>query len=285
MTWTYEAGSATPGPSGLFELPSLRLTDDGSFCPLAIPPLFTSPPIRDSVTPMASDHGGRFGLALYDPFPFEVTGWFLCAEDLSDLGEIVDYLKDKANLRHHSQTVLLNLPGWAEARQMTVRVTGQISIVQPERSDALVSEREFTIPLTAADPLKYSTTEHTVTVTSGTSVVNAGDADTPVTVRFNGPVTNPQVDKAGTSGSDRIKLLNADGSDVVIASGHYIDVSTNPAGDGGISAVDDTGASVYDKVAAFTVSAQPLWSGSTSWTKTVDAGAGAVQFIYRDAWS
>lgn len=277
MTWTYDAGTDVPDVHGLCEFPALRI-NDGTFRPLSLPPIFSTAPLRVIANPLPSDDGGTFGPTRLDVWPFDIVCWFFESDDATfrtDLGSIIDYVR--ANVSVDDQTVLFNAPGWAEARQMTLRLGGQITIVEPEKGEASVPARDVTIPMLAVDPLLYSTTEHTVTIASATSVTNAGNFSTPFTVRFNGPVTDVRIDGPGTAGTNRLRYPGT------IASGDWIEVSTNPAAAGGVTAVDQDGTNVYADLGAFT--ARSLPAGTSSWTKTVTSGAGAVTVTYRDAWS
>jgi hypothetical protein len=232
--------------------------------------------VRDAVTALAADHGGYFGTAFLDVWSFDLTGWFL-VDAAADVAAAFDYLRSKVNVYKGAQVVTFNHPGWSASRQMTLRVSGQVSMAEVERGENKLTSRTVTIPVTAADPRLYATTAQAVTVgTGGTSLTNSGTVDAPFTVRFNGPQTDPQIDGPGTAGLNRIKYTGS------ITSGHYVDVTTLDAASGVMIAVDDTGANVFGSLANGT--ARTINPGTSTWTKSNASGAGTTVVTFRDAW-
>lgn len=269
MTFTYDAGSATPGYAGLISWPSLRV-NDGTFRPLVIPPITESAPVRVGSTP-SPEGGGVVSDPVLDVWSFEVAAW-IYTEDIADMQAAVDYLKSKVNAWNGWQTVTFDAPDWAEPRRMTLQVNGQLQVTVPDKGTLIAPERVFSVPVIAADPRLYGQTQQTVTVTTSTAVTNDGNYGAPFTVRFNGPQTDPQINKDGTSGSAKVKYVGT------ITSGHWVEFNTLTG-----EAVDDTGATAYSGISAST--ARRLAPGSTAWTKSNASGAGTTQIIFRNTWA
>lgn len=273
--WPYVAGTGLDY-SGVIEFPSgLRLgTDDGTFRALIIPPLLQSAPLR-LVQAALPGHGSYVSDPKLDGWQFDVAGRFI-VDTSAQIQAAIDYLRSKVNRQLGWQTVTIQGDGWADPRQMTLRVAGQVSVDPRERGDMVTPSRDFTIPLVAIDPRQYETTETVTTITTATAVTNNGEEDAPFKVRFNSPVTDPRIDLAGTSGSQRIRYAGE------IASG-YVEVNTYDPTTGTLTAVDSSGNNVLANITATT--AKTLPPGASSWTKTVTSGAGAVEIRHRGAWA
>lgn len=275
MSFSYDAGTSTPNLAGLAEIGSIRV-NDGTFVLTRCGRLVTSPRPRSVIAPLPSDHGGSVGTPFYDPMTFPLEG-YLTVPVLDDVWGAIDLLLETFNLENGLQTLTLDTGGWSATRQIDVMLDGEVQIVEPTMLAKKVPDRDFTVGLIAPDPRLYATTEQSVTVTTATSLTNNGTAATPFTVRFNGPRTNPYIDGPGTAGTNRIRYSGA------IASGHWVEVTTNPATETGVTAVDDTGANVYGSLTNFT--ARTIAPGSSSWTVTSDSGTGTVTVKFRDAWA
>lgn len=281
MSFTYDAGTSTPNLAGLVEFNGIRI-NDGTFVCTHLGGIIDSSGLRSNITQLPSDHGGTAGTPFYDPRDILIEG-YLTVPLLADVDGATDLLEQSFNLWAGLQTLTVNRAGWAAARQLTARVAGPIQIVEPDMLAKLVPDRDFTIPLVAPDPRLYAVTEQAVTVTAGTSLTNGGSIDTPFRVRFNGPLTNPQIDGPGAAGTNRIRFSGT------VTSGHWVEVQTNPASSTGVSAYDDAGASAYGTgtygsgVSAFT--ATTITPGSSSWTATADSGTGSTVVYFRDAWA
>lgn len=274
MAFSYAAGTSTPGLAGLAEISGIRINQEpGTFVLTRCGRLVESPQIRSGVVPLPSDHGGYLGTSLYSPMPFSLEG-YLTVPVLADIWGAIDLLNESFNLDNGAQTLVLNTSGWSATRQISVILDGPIQIVEPTMLAKNLPDRDFVIPLIAADPRLYATSLTTTAVTTATAVTNAGTVSTPFTVRFTGPLTNPKIDGPGTAGTNRIKYND------VIASGDWVEVSTDASG--GITAVDNTGANVYAALTAFT--ARKLAPGASSWTGSADAGAGTYEIKFRSAW-
>lgn len=292
MSFTYVEGSATPNLAGLVDVGTLdgtgatgiRLSGGGggTFELLGAPGLFWgSAALRDGVTPLSNDHGGFAGTPLYLPREFSLVGE-ISVPVLADLWGAIDLLFKTFNLASTAlKTHTLNTTGWSATRQIAARIAGDIRITEPaDKNGHLATRRGFTVPGVAPDPRIYSTTEHNQTITSNTSVTNAGDQLTPFKVRFNGPQTNPKLDLHGTSGTKRIKFTGT------ITTGNYVEVNTY--NNGVMTAVDNSGANAYGtgtygtgvtKATAFV-----LATGASAWDATNDSGAGSTVLYWRDAW-
>lgn len=280
MSFTYRAGSSTPNLAGLAETSTVRIsggndgTYDGTYELHSCGRLIASPPLRTGLATLPGDHGASSGTPLYTEFPFTIEGR-LSVPVLADVWGAIDLLLQAFNLDAGLQTLTLNTSGWSATRQISVLVDGPVTILEPLEMEKLVPDRDFIIPLVAPDPRMYATSQTTTTVTTATAVTNAGTASTPITVRFTGPQTNPQIDGPGTAGTNRIKYTGT------VASGHYVEVSANATGTG-VTALDDLSANVYSGLTAFT--ARKLAPGASSWTATNTSGAGATTVKFRSAW-
>ena len=278
MSYSRDDGTSTPNLAGLIQLPSGFRINDGTF-ELHHSDIFDSPPVRPSVTPLANDHGGYPGTPFYDPWPFVIEGR-MWVSALADIWGGKDDLEGAFNLDAGLIVLTLNTAGWSATRQVTARVNGQIQFLEPTEMEKLLPQRDFVIPMIAPDPRRYSTTEHSQTITSNTSVTNAGKTSTPFKVRFNGPQTNPKLDLHGTSGTKRIKFTGT------ITSGHYVEVNTYS--NGVMTAVDDSGANAYGTGTYGTgvtkATAYVLAPGASGWDATNDSGAGTTVVYWCDAW-
>lgn len=278
MTYTRNDGTTTPNLAGLIQLPSGFRLNDGTFVVTACD-VFDSPTVRSNVSNLSSDHGGYAGTPFYNPFEFTIEG-YLTVPTLADVWGAKDDLEGAFNLDAGLQVLTLNTSGWSATRQVTARVNGPVQFLEPAMLGKLLPDRNFTIPMVAPDPRRYSTTENSQTVTTATSVSNAGKLSTPLKVRFNGPQTNPKLDVTGTSGSRRIKFTGT------ITSGHWVEVNTYS--NGRTTALDDSGANAYyggtygDGISKATLSV--LAAGATSLDATNDSGAGSTVVKWRDAW-
>lgn len=275
--FTYAAGSTTPtDPAGLIEWPSARFSD-GSLRPLIIPPLWESAPLRVTKSDLPGD-GGYVPDPKLDAWEFEVKAWLLVDDTAGeDVQSALDYLRGKINAYLGWQDVLLRgfSADWTENRQMRLRLAGQLTADVPEKGTLMSPERDLTIPVIAADPRMYSTTLHSSPLNA--TLTNAGNTPAPLTVTFEGPLTNPRVDGPGTAGTNRIRLGRT------LLTGESVTVTTYDPDSGQLTAIDDTGANAYGDITAAT--ARTLDVGATAWTKTADAGAGTVTVEWRDAWA
>lgn len=274
--FTYDAGSATPlDQAGLVEWTDARFSSDGSFRSLILPPLWTSAPLVVARAAVPGD-GAFIPDPELDGWDFDIKGWLLADEAAGDdVQSAFDYLRSKVNVGLGWQTVLFNSLAWDEPRQMRLRVTGQITADPPDKGDLMSPERDITIPVSAADPRLYTTTPSTVALNG--DLVNEGNYDTPLTVVFTGPLTNPQIDGPGAAGTNRIRLA------MTIASGHSVTVTTYDPDTAALTAIDDLGVNVYDKVANAT--GRVVKPGTESWTFTKDSGSGTCDATIRSAWA
>lgn len=288
MAFTYRAGAtlASPNLAGGCEIGSIRIngvtdgTYDGTFELHRLGGVLDgSPDLRDAISLLPSDDGGFAGLPFYNPRDITLEG-LLSVPVLSDVWGAIDLLKSTFNVAGIPgqpvplQQLTVNTTGWANKRFLMVRPSGILQIVEPDGLAKSTPDRLFSVPLVAPDPLMYNAdTLQAVTVTS-TNLTNNGNAPTPFVVRFNGPLTNPNLSGPGLTG----RTIVYTGT---IASGHYVEVGTNPAGDGtGLYAVDNTGADVTPNVTAFTARVIP--PGTSAWGTS--GGAGAIVVSFRDAW-
>lgn len=283
MSYTYNAGGTTPTYAGLVEFNGLRI-NDGTFKSQSVPLIVSTAPVRDSVSASAGDTGGFASDPYYDPWPFEIEGWLWVPTGPDDVQAAIDNLKAAFNLNAGLQQMTVNARGWSAKRYITCRVAGAVVITEPDLSSKKVPRRDFAIPMVAPDPRLYNAdATFSVNISPGgtASVTNAGTAPAPFTARFVGPLTNPYIDGPGRLLFNRIRLNQPDGTDYVIGSGHYVDVTTNTA-QGGVTAVTDTGVDVYAKVANF--SARTIGPGTETWSATADAGTGHVTITLRDTY-
>lgn len=284
MTFSYDAGSSSPNLAGLVEIGSIRINDGTFELQSAIGLLWGSPGLRDSFFVLPNDHGAVAAAPFYSEREIVLNGEIV-VPTVADLWGAIDLLNETFNLADSDlKTLTVNTSGWSASRQCDVRIAGEIDIPEPsDKNSHLSTRRRFSVPLAAPDPRLYSTTEHSQTITTGTSVINAGKMPCPIKVRFNGPQTDPDIDLTGTSGSDRIRFAGT------IPSGHYVEVAAFAASATGVYAVDDTGVnamgldSAYGgPVTAFTARSIP--SGSSSWTASNTSGSGTTVLYWRDAW-
>jgi hypothetical protein len=290
MSFTYRAGGTTPNLEGLVEVGSIRIngtsdgTYDGTFELHGFAGVFDGQaPIRDYMSDLPNDHGGVPGLALNGPRVGLLEGQ-LSVPVLADIDGARDLLNQTFDLDAGLQVYTLDRPGWSAKRQITAQVIGDgVKVEQPPGLSKLIPDRLFSVAVVAPDPRIYSVTEHTQTITTNTSITNAGIRSTPVKVRFNGPQTNPKIDLHGTSGSARIRFAGT------ITSGHYVEVNANAASEDGVYAIDDTGVNAMGTdsayggpISAFTLRKIP--AGSSAYDATNDSGAGTTVVYWRDAW-
>ena len=267
MPYSYNAGTTTPNLAGLVEFNGIRI-NDGTFELHHLGGLIDSPPLRLPLSSLPSDHGGFLGNRLYDPLAINIEGKLLVA-DYTQIGPALDQLRGAFNLDAGMQTLTVNYPGWANARQVTAGVAGPIVVDEPADMEKLVADRTFVIPMTAIDPRLYNVNSTTTTIATGTTVTNYGNASTPFVVQFTGAATNPSL----TTSAGAISMTYS------VASGHNVQINTNPATSTGISALDGT-TNVYGSVTTFTVYTIP--PGTSTWSYT---GGGTCTVTFRDAWA
>lgn len=281
MTFSYDAGTSTPNLAGLVEIGSIRINDGTFELTAARGLLLGSAAVRDSMVALPFDHGDSTGTPFYDLRDILLEGQ-IQVPVLDDLWAAIDLLNGELNLADSSlKTLTVNTAGWSAARQCDVRIAGPLEVESPGYDFDLHYRlrRTFTLPLVAPDPRLYSVTEHSQTISTNTSITNAGTMNTPITVRFNGPQTNPKLDLNGTSGSQRIRFTG------VITSGHWVEVTTWPT----TQAVDDSGDDAYgpgtygDGISWDRASVFP--PGVSAWDASNDAGAGPTVVYWRDAWA
>ncbi|HWU21562.1 MAG TPA: hypothetical protein VN088_08555 [Nocardioides sp.] len=279
MSFAYDAGTSTPNIAGLVEVGPIRI-NDGTFELFAAHGLLLeSADVRDAVTPFPYWHGGFAGAPFYGPLDISLEGQ-IKVPAVEDLWGAIDLLKQTFNLADPSlKTLTVNTAGWSAARQIAVRVSGPVQIESPgsDLDSHWRRRRGFTVPLIAPDPRLYAVTETSVTVTTGTAVTNVGTMNAPFKVRFNGPLTNPKIDLAGTTGTDRLQLLTT------LTAGHWVEINTYDPTTGTLTAVDDTGADRYADVSAATARELPV--GASSWTASADSGTGTTVVTLRSAWA
>jgi hypothetical protein len=285
VTYTRDNGTTSPTIAGYASLNGLPI-NDGTFKSADLGMIAGSPPILDTSVDLPNDDGGFDGFPLYGRWPFNLDGEFI-VDVVDDVQAAIYDLRTTLNLYAGLQTMTFKSRGFTGTRQMNVRLNGQALINDPGKGQRKVPARLFTIPLLAVDPRQYdAVTLRSVDIGVGATgtLTNNGNYPTPMTIIFVGPLTSPEIDGPGTAGLNRIRLLNGDGSNYVIASGHTVTVQTNPSGVSGVTAVDNTGANVYGKVA--NRSAGLITPGTSSWTLTTANGAdtGHVTVQSRDAW-
>jgi hypothetical protein len=289
MAFTYLPGTTTPNLAGLIQTTLMVGSDpfrinDGTFELLGAPGLlWGTPNVRSAVAELPSDDGGFAGLPFNGPREFILNG-NLKVPTIADMWSAIDLLwqaftlTDLATALPTLQLLTVNTSGWAHKRQIAARINGELSITPPADLDGhLALKRGFSVPMIAPDPWLYNAdTLQAVTVTT-TNLTNNGNRNTPFVVRFNGPRVDPHLDGPGLTGK-QIKYIGT------IASGHWVEVGTNPAGDGtGLYAVDDSGADVFASLSAFTARVIP--PGTTSWGTGSTSGSGNIVVSFRDAWA
>jgi len=132
------------------------------------------------------------------------------------------------------------------------------------------------VELNMADPFWYGPSESHTVPRAGATIINAGTYDvTKMTVRFNGPLTNPQL--VNQSSGPPVVALSYVGT---IAAGHYVDFDTFE-----YTSRTDTGVSVLGATSH---------SGSRSWMVLVpgpnvmvlnaEAGTGTADLTYAPAY-
>lgn len=280
MAFSYSAGSATPGLTGLAELTtlagvSLLRLNVGTVKSLSIPPLNLTMPLRAKSTPVP--RGGSFAdPPLPDEWAFDLNG-LLDVTDPNDMQAAIDYIRSKVNAYQGFMLLLLNAKGWTGSpatRQMTVQVNGQVGATDVEIERKKVPRRGISIPLLAPDPRIYSTAQTTTAITTATNVTNAGTTPAPFTARFHGPQTDPILNGPGSG--------NIIGYTGAIASGHYVDVNTVDPTTGTMTALLD---GITDQFAFISAdSANYVNPGTSAWTATRSSGAGATEMLTRDAY-
>lgn len=272
MTWSYNAGTSTPGFGGLAEFTSLRI-NDGTFVPLDIPPLRQTAPLRVPKAPVPRG-GGATSDPLLDVWEFEILAR-LDAVAGADVQAATDYLFSKVNVAKGSMTLTLNAKGWSAAQTMTVRVNGQVSVDEMEIEQKKLEIRVVTIPLIAADPRRYGAAV-TTAITTGTSVTNAGTTPAPFDAIFVGPLTSPEINGPGSG--NKIKLTS-------VASGQTITVTTVDPETGTTTLSDNLGTDPQVLFALMeTDTADYIQPGTESWSKTA-TGAGSVSIRVKPAYA
>lgn len=280
MAFSYDAGGTTATYAGRVDFNSVRL-NDGTYKTQRVPPIIGSAPVGGESTPLPARHGGYSGAVYLLPWEFDLEAWLWVPSGPDDVQGALEYLQAAYNVQAGALTMTLNARGWSEARLMTARVAGPLVPEEPDIELKKVPRRDVIIPMVADDPRRYSFTEHSQTITTATSVTNAGRYNTPLKVRFNGPRTNPQIDIAGTSGTARIRFSGT------ITTGNYVEINTYAGGI--LTATDNSSVDAYSGgtwggtgVTAATLRTLP--PGATSLTATSDAGAGTVTVYWRDAY-
>jgi hypothetical protein len=266
MSFSYSAGTATPGYGGLVDFPSLRI-NQGTYKPLAIPPLTQTPPPRFVTTPVPRG-GGNVSTVSLDAWAFNIDGYFDVV-DPADVQAAIDYLKSKINTFKGAIGITLNAGGWTDTRTMTVYVGGQVTFEEPQINLKKAPRRNFSIPLIAADPLQYGSTQVVTSVTTSTSVPNAGDASIPYIVHFDGPVTTYIEVNDGLGNKVRL--------DYAIPLGKMAEISTR---DGSI--VTDTGVDLYQYL-TISSSMRYLPAGGKT-MNTANGGAGTASVKAYPGW-
>jgi hypothetical protein len=287
VSFTYRAGAtlASPNLAGGVEIGSIRIngvsdgTYDGTFELHRLGGVLDGgPDLRDAVNPLPGGDGGSSGYPFYNPRDIILEGQ-LTVPTLADIWSALDLLKSNFNIVGIPGVVpplvqlTVNTTGWANKRFLMVRPSGILSWVEPDGLAKLEPDRLFSQPLVAPDPLMYNAdTLQSVAVTT-TNLTNNGNANAPFVVRFTGPSTNPTLSGPGLTGREIVYTGT-------IASGHYVEVGTNPTGDGsGLYAVDNTGADVWDNLTTFTCQVIP--PGTSAWGYS---GGGTCTVSFRDAW-
>lgn len=286
MSFTYVPGDALTSPNlaGGIEIPAVtigsdpfRINGNGTFELHRLGGVLDgTPDVRDAVYELPSDDGGVTGLPFLSPRVITLEG-LLTTPTLPDVWGAIDLLKSAFNIGwtwlQGLQLMTINTSGWSHKRQMYVQAR-PVQILEPDGLEKLVPDRLFTVMLVAPDPLMYNAdSAHAVTILSTTTTLtNDGTAPSPFVVRFNGPLTDPELLGPGLTGQS----ISYTGT---IASGHWIEVGTNPRGDGtGLYAIDDSLASVN----LDTFTARQIPAGTSAWLKT--GGSGTVTVTFRDAW-
>jgi len=285
VSFTYHSGDAEPDYSGLFEIPSksLRICNvptgsplvQPTFKPLLIPPLVSSVPIRYNVTPIPRG-GASVSDPLIDSWQFDVTGWFLMGErdgeTVDDVGAAFGYLCDVVCVANGWMRAELDDPSWSERRFMVVQKGGSVAYGQnPDKGEMAAGYREFVLPFIAADPIKYSYTNHSTVVTT-TTVTNAGNAKVPYVVRFDGPNTDHIQVAVNGSSDDTLVYL-----DYALGSGEYIEISTR---DG--TYVSNVGIDMYPNFYVGSL-ARLLSPGGNAFVKS-SGGGGTATVKHNDGW-
>lgn len=266
MSFSYAAGSSTPGYGGLAEFTNLRIGATGTFKPIDIPPLSQAAPLRFQVTPVPRG-GGHMSTPTLDAWQFDIVG-SLDGLAPADVQAAKDYLMSKVNVAKGAMNLTLNALGWAATRTMTVRLAGQVSVTEPDVDHKKSRVRTFTIPLLAEDPIQYSSTSADTVITTATAVTNAGTADVPYLVRFDGANTDHiQIDRVG--GTDATVLLQ-----YALASGKYAIINTR---DG--SYITNSGVDLAPYIAVGS-GARFLSPSGNSFTKSSGSGGTATVTHY-----
>lgn len=261
MAFSYSAGTATPGYGGLAEFTSLRI-NDGSFRPIAVPPLTQTPPMRFKADPVPRG-GGVVSLSGVDPWQFDIQAFFDVSSP-DDVQGAIDYLKGKLNPDSGPLTLTLNAKGWSATRQMTVRLAGQIAVEDPTVERKKLTRRSLTIPLIAEDPIQYATTQTTTAITSSSTVTNAGNASVSYIVRFDG--ANTSFIQVADALGHKVRL------DYAIPSGKYVEISTK---DGLI--ITDTG--VTDLYQYLTIDSELRFLPAAGLNLTKTSGSGGTASV------
>lgn len=279
MTYTYDAGTTTPGHAGLIEYGGVRINSGangvGTF-KLTRNPLLDSPPVRLPVVPLQSDSGGMVGPTFYDPWQFTVEGWLYVPSGPDDVPPAIDQLRGAFAAWQASQQLTFNMRGWANRRFVNAQVNGPITI-QPRHATLRIPTRDFFIPMVAADPIAYNAdSQHSITLAyNGSSVQLPNNGNTPVSfaVVFGGSCTNPALfdDSSGASIALNMTLVGAP-----------VTVNTNPVT--GPSVIDSFGTNDYDELTAFTLLTIPPGTSRMFHATASSVTSGNVTVIYRDGW-
>lgn len=278
-TFTYDAGSSSPTFGGLAEFNGVRI-NNGSFKSHQIGLLTSGPTMRNTVQPLPGDHGSFGGVPYWDGRAFPVDGWLLV--DTADAIQLaLDYLASAYNLKAGLRTFTYQARGWSAARIVTARVNGAIVVNDPGFGRRKTRRRDYSIPMFAPDPMTYSAALHTADISPGATALipNAGNEDTHFTVRFTGPLVNPRVG-FDLGGAALVKVRYAG---TLASSSDWVEVQSNPAAVGGVTAVDNTGASVMAAISAR--SFRVLQPGNQTVECAADSGGGHATISWRDAWS
>lgn len=277
MSFSYSAGSTSAASvyAGMCEFPSLRI-NDGSFRSLVIPPIIESAPAAHSLASLPGD-GEFVGPRRLRSWAFNIEGWFKVDAPL-DVQGAVGYLNSKLNVYNGWQTVYFDAPSWSDQRQMRLAVLN-VALAQPDKDHLKTTQRAFIVSVVAADPRLYGKTAvgPTAIGTGGTSLTNAGNYETPMTVVFTGPFTSaPRIDGPGTAGTNRLGLTGT------VSAGTVITVNTYDSTTGGLTAVDQTGANAMSLLSDMT--GRVLLPGASTWTRT-GTGTGTIEVTHRPAYS
>lgn len=268
VTYVYDPGSAAVEcSSGRLSVAGIQSNDKGTFITRFIRGVWDQPDISAGIAERQDDHGDYVGEQTYRSRIIEwgLTAW---AGDEADMWDAIADLKSRLNLYAvgEGEVAEIEFDGRPIVRS-TVLLAEPPVVESVPRGEPPRPWRDIVVTFRAPDPRLYGTTEHTVVIGTGATVVgNAGDFPAPVLLRFNGAATDPTVVEAARGYEANL--------DITIGAGDYIDL------DGlNRTAEDDGGVNKRSNVTRW----DPLdvLPGGVSWVKT---GAGVVQAIYRDTW-